>query len=689
MSNREQTTKEKNTSVQTGQDNLSTPRSTGHPTQVLQRAYADPGSLSPSDVLTLQRSIGNRATTHLLRPLLQAKLTLGPAGDRYEQEADQVAQQVVRQMDSSPTPVHGETEQSTLQMKPLAARISTLQRSSILQKRTFVRKPTATIQRLGDEEEELAQMKPLHGAEGGEVEASVEQQIQQAQGGGHALDANIRRSMEGAFGADFSGVRVHTDAKADTLNRSLNARAFTTGNNLFFRRGEYNPGSSGGKQLLAHELTHVVQQGGSGPATAQAKIQRKSDKLGTKKHYTDQAKGGFKWGKATGYDKILNAIGAYHSLGPDNYMGQLQQLAKIGLLLIDWEISHGLADTSVGSKNAKERGRRNVLATLKSTDLPLEIQDVYGQAKTNGDQPDIHLLMQLMDVTQGNPGARGQIEADYAAALRSYQSGTGDAQKAMELLGGDGSTFFKGAGDTSLDNKLRSVRGLDDDPSDGRIDTGTLDTPIRQQDSELMQHLKKERRKLRGLIPALGNMSDVEIMSISAYTDEGGYGPMNEVLRGGSVVQGNNKKQRQQNAKKRAEIQQANLMAASALNKLPDWDGSPVYRGENISWLGTPTQGQTVVLKSFTSTAANDRVPKGFAMKGSATTSAVWEISGVTSQGKDISKLSLLQQEAMIGTGINQGAQEDEVLLKPYTRLRIDRVTDGVGYKYHIEATAL
>jgi hypothetical protein len=76
--------------------------------------------------------------------------------------------------------------------------------------------------------------------------------------------------MEGSFGADFSGVRIHADQRADSLNRSLNARAFTTGNDIFFKQGEYKPDSGGGQKLLAHELTHVVQQNGNG------NVQRKS-----------------------------------------------------------------------------------------------------------------------------------------------------------------------------------------------------------------------------------------------------------------------------------------------------------------------------------------------------------------------------------------------------------------------------
>ena len=66
--------------------------------------------------------------------------------------------------------------------------------------------------------------------------------------------------MEQAFGADFGGVRVHTDTRASSVNDSLHARAFTRGQDLFFRQGEYDPSSSAGRELIAHELTHVVQQ---------------------------------------------------------------------------------------------------------------------------------------------------------------------------------------------------------------------------------------------------------------------------------------------------------------------------------------------------------------------------------------------------------------------------------------------
>jgi hypothetical protein len=100
-----------------------------------------------------------------------------------------------------------------------------------------------------------------------DVSSDVERAIESERGGGQPLDSGVRRQMESAFGADFSSVRVHTGPEAHVLNREVNAVAFTTGQDVFFRQGAYDPGSSGGRELLAHELTHVVQQTGPGVKT--------------------------------------------------------------------------------------------------------------------------------------------------------------------------------------------------------------------------------------------------------------------------------------------------------------------------------------------------------------------------------------------------------------------------------------
>lgn len=157
--------------------------------------------------------------------VLQAKLSVGEAGDAYEQEADHVSEQVVAHLQTSGTPpIQTKHEARLPQITPLVMRSG----------------------------EGVATASP-----------QVEHGIQRGRGGGETITPSLRSSMEHAFGRDFSGVRVHTNAEADTLNRALNARAFTTGQDIYFKSGEYQPESPTGQRLLAHELTHVVQQASS------------------------------------------------------------------------------------------------------------------------------------------------------------------------------------------------------------------------------------------------------------------------------------------------------------------------------------------------------------------------------------------------------------------------------------------
>ncbi|WP_424103640.1 DUF4157 domain-containing protein [Moorena producens] len=165
---------------------------------------------------------------------LQAKLTIGQPGDKYEQEADRVARQVVQQIN---TPQMGSKEEEVIGT------------------------PQLEIQR-----------KPLTG--GTDAPKNLEGSIKEARGRGKPLDDQIRRPLEQAMGADFSGVRVHTDAQSDQLNQSIQAKAFTTGQDVFFRQGEYQPGNRGGQELIAHELTHVVQQNGGAVKRSPLSLQK-------------------------------------------------------------------------------------------------------------------------------------------------------------------------------------------------------------------------------------------------------------------------------------------------------------------------------------------------------------------------------------------------------------------------------
>jgi Domain of unknown function (DUF4157) len=232
-----------------------------------------------SYLVQLQRQLGNRAVQRLMKTgrlrlsgssVLQAKLTVTAAGDQYEQEADKVAQQVVHGTEA----VQRAGEEDELQMKrDLVQRAD--EEDELQMKRDFVQRADEEdelqmkrdfVQR-ADEEEEL-QAKREDPAGSFEVGGDLEQTIQAQRGNGQGLPDQAKGFFENGFGHDFSGVRVHADKDSDALNQSLSARAFTVGSDIFFRSGEYDPSGQAGKELIAHELTHVVQQGA---ATAQKK----------------------------------------------------------------------------------------------------------------------------------------------------------------------------------------------------------------------------------------------------------------------------------------------------------------------------------------------------------------------------------------------------------------------------------
>ncbi|WHZ21128.1 MAG: hypothetical protein OJF47_000240 [Nitrospira sp.] len=167
-------------------------------------------------VLTLQRTVGNQAVGRLfgLRSI-QAKLQISQPGDVYEQEADRVAERVVR----------GERVLSA----PLTA-LPSIQRDDV----------------------SISEAQGL---------SSVNEALRSS---GQPLDAATRAFMEPRFGHDFSQVRVHSGETAEQSAREVNANAYTVGCNIVFATGQFAPGTQEGRWLIAHELTHVVQQSRSG-----------------------------------------------------------------------------------------------------------------------------------------------------------------------------------------------------------------------------------------------------------------------------------------------------------------------------------------------------------------------------------------------------------------------------------------
>ncbi len=114
--------------------------------------------------------------------------------------------------------------------------------------------------------------------DGGRVHPDVTAQIASARGRGAPLDPAVQEQASSTLGDSFGDVRVHTDALASALARSVEARAFTTGSDIFFASGEFRPQTASGRELIAHELTHVVQQRGA-PTAGEMVVSQPGDAL--------------------------------------------------------------------------------------------------------------------------------------------------------------------------------------------------------------------------------------------------------------------------------------------------------------------------------------------------------------------------------------------------------------------------
>lgn len=179
------------------------------------------------------------------QPWIQPKLTIGQPNDKYEKEADRVAKQVVTNI-NYPDFVNVPQGRSVQHQGWV---IDNLQA-----------KPEVFAKQQGPK------------SIGGTLPVNLESAINQARGSGRQLDMGLQQSMGQVMNADFSRVRVHTDVQSDRLSQSIQAKAFTTGQDVFFRKGEYQPHSKHGQELIAHELTHVVQQ--QGQSVSNSIIQR-------------------------------------------------------------------------------------------------------------------------------------------------------------------------------------------------------------------------------------------------------------------------------------------------------------------------------------------------------------------------------------------------------------------------------
>jgi hypothetical protein len=181
----------------------------------------------------------------------QPKLTINNSNDKYEYEADTVANKVMQM--EAPSLQAKQNNNSFFAPSPISI--------------TPVQRKCETC-----EEEQKMQRKEIEtGA--ATADNNLENYIGSLSSGGQPLADDVRNFYEPRFGYDFSNVKVHTDAVAVKSAQSINALAYTSGNNIVFNNGQYSPNTDSGKKLLGHELTHVVQQNGSINAK---KIQRQA-----------------------------------------------------------------------------------------------------------------------------------------------------------------------------------------------------------------------------------------------------------------------------------------------------------------------------------------------------------------------------------------------------------------------------
>ncbi|WP_343706250.1 DUF4157 domain-containing protein [Flavobacterium sp.] len=364
-----------------------------------------------------QKKIAHHSPSTFFGPKVQKKLTTGAVGDKYEVEADNVADKVVNKRKTGGL-LQSRSEEA-VQQKPIAESISTVQKKDLAQEQPLQKKgekeeekkvqkksdkeedkkvqkkgekeedkkvqkksdkeedkkvqkkgekeedkkvqkksdkeEDKKVQKKGEKEEDKKVQKKCAECENEDkkaqkkedksvqaklkesnsVDENVESNLNSSKGGGNAMDKNTKREMESGFGADFSNVNIHTDSRAVQMSEELGAQAFTHGNDVYFNKGKYNPDSKEGKHLLAHELTHTIQQTGAKQKSGtiqKSSIENHSEDLYAERPENPQFKGNPPLEKANDNQMLISAgqKGQYVSELQQGLMKAGQSLPKFG-----------------------------------------------------------------------------------------------------------------------------------------------------------------------------------------------------------------------------------------------------------------------------------------------------------------------------------------------------------------------
>jgi len=206
---------------------------------------------------TASQSVQRKSST----PFFQAKLSVNQPNDKYEREANAVANTVVDNQRSGT--VVQQKEIGGIQRLSTSAEEEKLGTNEERMRRDKEIQTKPEIQRMCPEceKEKEGMVQQKSGGIGATASASLSSRIESSAGKGKSLPKKTLHEMQSSFGVSFRHVNIHTDSSSVQMNKELNAQAFTHGSDIYFNSGKYNPETSGGQLLLAHELTHVVQQG--------------------------------------------------------------------------------------------------------------------------------------------------------------------------------------------------------------------------------------------------------------------------------------------------------------------------------------------------------------------------------------------------------------------------------------------
>ena len=238
---------------------------------------------SSNPVVHLQKSIGNHAVQKLMHAnpdfnleiAIQPKLKISHSEDAYEQEASKVAEEVMKMSSSS-----SGSNMKLLSPAPSNEVVDRKKCSKCEMKEEEVEEEKVNISR-----------KPLSDSSGLEASDEISNQISNIRAGadsGLLPDSSTKEFMESRFGHDFSKVRIHIGEMASSSANAVNAVAYTVGNDIIFGEGQYRPHTLEGRKLLAHELTHVVQQSNNNNNTASTSAGLITSKLGSAERISRQ-----------------------------------------------------------------------------------------------------------------------------------------------------------------------------------------------------------------------------------------------------------------------------------------------------------------------------------------------------------------------------------------------------------------